>query len=181
MYPDDFELGNDCLTCWAAGETPKYIYANFANIKKGYDWLPWLPEPPNGLFQLEQLTPCLWQLSFGIFAIEFSISAGNSITKISSPATIPEDIFENSRAACAWFFENDNNWPAGVDFYGGFCQVFFRTLSNSPSLQKHCNLLNIKNDENTFADFFPVDADNTVVRIASIPESINIKIKREQP
>lgn len=55
------EFGNDCIACWDAGETPKFVYVMFDGVLKGDP--PDSVQVPNGhLFKLEQdpASPCHW-------------------------------------------------------------------------------------------------------------------------
>lgn len=121
--PESVEPGNDCALCtippgplWEPGETPKYIFAYFAGIKK---CAPSVKQPPNGrTFKLTQ-TPgnnCTWQHVGASWQIEYRpdliapdasqlvlIEAVSGVAMFSSRSvSCPEEphIFVNDQAAC---------------------------------------------------------------------------------
>jgi len=56
----DFEKGNDCLLCWPAGGTPKYIWAAWSKVVL----CPWAAGvgigPPPQVLKMTQTIACSW-------------------------------------------------------------------------------------------------------------------------
>lgn len=55
---------NDCTLCYPANQTPDSFFITVSGVKKGDDWLPTLPEPPNGTFEMLNVGNCNW-IDFG--------------------------------------------------------------------------------------------------------------------
>lgn len=62
---EEIIYGDDCLTCFEEGETPKYVYARFSKIRKCTIGDPDLCITPanDKVFKLEQFAeePCVWR------------------------------------------------------------------------------------------------------------------------
>jgi len=100
------DYGDDCLTCFAADKTPRYLWGSLRDVQKGNGWMPIFPEPPNGDFMLTQhpIVPCFWSGAIGGFTITFETAGPGTLIIIWHP--IAGGAFRGFSANdCVWFFE----------------------------------------------------------------------------
>lgn len=121
----DIEFGNDCLACWGAGLTPKYIYLSISEMQAGNLWLPTDPPPPNGIWKLTQRpAPCEWL--YFIWPWQWFYDTALPGSAIEGTYEIADQVFQKGIPVnCTHAFTNNINFPAGSHYYGGKAQVSF--------------------------------------------------------
>ncbi len=121
--PPEIEYGNDCLACWAAGKTPRYLYMSLTEIVTGPLWLPWMDPPPNGVWQLEQvhLQACNWGLFSGLKTFTYRAGAAGIIFVGHAAASSPFD--SGPLAPCSGFAISLIVPPPLAAFYYGKAQM----------------------------------------------------------
>lgn len=190
MDEEDIVYGNDCgygeqfdPPLWEPGETPKYVYARFSNIKKCDKEIcvPY-PLPPNDrVFKLEQedWNPCSW----------IYLGDWNVLWWFYPPAPIKCQLFLSTPMAGPHYFENTFQ-PNGVPAWdcvneltedvpvacgkGGIGIVSWgvkaRTLLKS---------LNMKALSDIFMEMRPLVDGNRVYKFCRLEDATNIAIEFE--
>lgn len=121
--------GDDCLTCFPAGLTPKHLYIMAGGIDFGDNWLPFMGLPNNGLWFMTQdvVTPCTWQGPagpLGYARLQFLV--GRTVLLIVTDPPI-SCYLSDVLSACRRWSDNDYDVPAGNQFYGGHARIFTPT------------------------------------------------------
>jgi len=176
--PEHQDYGDDCNTCFATGKTPLYVYACIIGIEKGNIWSLPLPEPPNGIFVLEQdsVLSCVWIGSKDNFLLTYVATTG-VFSLVYTPGGIT--VFYDDRDSCESFFENDYTDPDSFYFINGKCQLCWTSNTGDIGLAKTANDFNIDPDLPLKAEFWPVDSNSFETRFARKTDGTNIMIKRE--
>ncbi len=121
----NYEAGVDCAVCKSVifnEVTPKYIEANVQGV------LP-CPTPPlvftNGVYQLPQTAPCLWNLILpGLINVAYQLNIGSSTFSVTAPPFIffVEQIFVNCQTS---FTNTAVCGVGGAIASGGTAEVFW--------------------------------------------------------
>ena len=130
VEPDDY--GDDCLTCWPAGKTPKSVFATFSGIQTGDWWRSNYPPPPNGPFKLNQVDgyPCIFSYFGTIWTVIYSAKTNfppgtqSSLIIDCIPLGAASTFAQLLDGTCHYSFENNTTLPAGNFFYEGAGWVF---------------------------------------------------------
>jgi len=179
----DIVYGDDCITCFAHGETPKYVYVRFADVEKCPDaWCAGSPSPPNGhVFCLEQVPafPCFFY--YHSAAWELWYRARHTVW-------YPCGLWMMHLDPPRYYFQSTT--PIGID-----CEVFF--VNQETCIVDHCGVnghaivtnklesiellsaLNIETAEDLFMELFPLDDGSRVYKYCRLQDGTNIKIKLE--
>ncbi|MBA7625090.1 hypothetical protein ES703_32511 [subsurface metagenome] len=121
--------GDDCLTCFPAGQTPKHFYVMAGSITYGDDWFPFMGPPFNGLWFMTQdlVDPCKWQGPAGPHGFaRLRFLVGRTILTIVNDAPLTSYL-SDVLVGCVRYSVNDFNIAAGNRFYGGYAYIFTPT------------------------------------------------------
>lgn len=173
--PDGFGL--NCLSCFAPGQTPPFVFVTFEAIEIGDKWRPGDPPPPNGTFQLDQhlLNGCHYGAFTPTAFLFFSMEGDLGHITIEAFG-IPQFISDNG-GVCHWFGGNQLQNPALSHWTRGYAQIAFTGPGSSPSMGDTADEFGFTRDHEPKFDFWPVNPDYTT-RIVSRRIPSNIKIKR---
>lgn len=175
--PIEWEYGNNCLTCWDAGMTPKLLIASVSGIKIGGAWNPAMPMPPNGIHILTQdISPCYFKGRPAPINdyYETSIPGSRLIINATAMVTAFDGASGNN---CVFEFANTQVNPA-LAYYGGRGAVAQGTPGSSPiSIADLLELLNMDGRESRKFEFFPLDSSHIVAMFADQVESTRIRFK----
>lgn len=176
---DEYAAG-DCLTCYAAGKTPKYLYVCFTGIEIGDNWIPGVdPPPPNGVHRVEWSMACDWGALEGNIGFAYRGDGDWSRLQVYDPWI---EIFDSGiQPACILYFENSIVNPVGNKYYDGFAIVISTLPGNIYSESDLVKLLNIERTENLFANVYPMDHDQSAHTIFTddYNDRISIKVAHE--
>lgn len=157
----DEYAGGDCITCWPAGKTPRYLYACFSDIKQGDDWIAGVdPPPPNGVQRLEWSMFCDFGALVGNIGYAYRGNGDWSRLQVYDPGG---DMFDSQiQPACTSYFENFIVNPVGNKYYGGFA-IIASTLPGAVfSISDLCELINYERTDNRFANIHAIAGDEAV-------------------
>lgn len=176
---DPPEYGNDCLACFPAGKTPKYVYATFTNIIGGDEYVPGIsPIPPNGTYKMEQANGCSWEYEDANVICEYRASIVG-ISGIELEQKVAACIaFGAEDDPCTYAFEQDDN-PVGLIYCAGEVQVAFVENPGNPyALRTIADLISLPLDSCVLAEFWPLTRYTWVPMFASHrwPTKIHLKI-----
>lgn len=182
-HKDEIVYGDDCLTCFEEGKTPKYVYARFSRVKKcdifeceGY------PSPPNDrVFKLTQVEghPCRWVYESDDWKVSYYAvmppTFGAQLVVLQKPDwisyfygwTYPGD-------ECETFFKNKNTCAEGECGIGGNGIITWR-LESIAILKS----LNIKAMSDIFMEMRPLVDGNRVYKYCRLQDGTNIAIEFE--
>lgn len=128
---DPEERGDDCLACFEAGKTPKFMYAMFGGIGKGPAWMPMFPVGPAVTFKLTQSVdfPCCWYymgddwwVYYWAVAIDLPGVSSTIMMWYGGPGGF-QMFFNRKFAHCQSEFTNEYTAPGWWVWYDGFCWV----------------------------------------------------------
>ena len=130
IYPDGYESGNACVKCWGVGkkfgdvDTPKFIYAYFYGIEKSLNWLPWMGQPGNGWYKMEQqVNPCIWQSPDVLPRASLSFTLNTTSIQL-QPVILARSFLANPAPACLTFVDNELVNPLDWIFINGSCMIW---------------------------------------------------------
>ena len=171
---DEFAAG-DCLTCYAAGKTPKYLYACFSGIEPGNLWVPGVDlPPPNGIHRLEWSLHCDWGALEGNIGFAYQGDGDWSRLQVFDPW---DDIFSSIiRPACTSYFENSIINPIGNKYYGGFATIASTLPGSIYSISDIAEAINYERTPDSFAVIHPKDEDQSVNTLYEWNTNSRIKI-----
>jgi len=179
----EIEYGNDCLTCFPEGETPKYVYARFSNIRICDDpWCVGMPSPPNDrTFKLTQdeASSCKWRFEDDDWQVTWYAV---------DPPTYGARLIINEKPnwfeyffgftlpgnECETFFDNAAECAEGTCGVGGWGLVTWRLES-----LLLMSLLNIITDYDLFMEMRPLADGARVYKYCRLKDGTNIAIKFE--
>ena len=182
--PTEGKYGNDCDAAFDPGMTPKKLWLTTSGILKGSGWTVDFGEPPNGVYYATQLqySPCQWQGWTGAF--QFLVTASAFSTRMLIYATPfggppEEESYSGEAAHGSWYSTNEHLIPFGRAFYGGACWLNSILNSNSPSIRKIADALNIEPSPFRKSHLFNISSTEEGILFASPKYGDNIKIKFE--
>lgn len=169
------ETNNACPSCFPVDETPVVVYVTFTGLQKGSLWASYMGNPPNGVHMLTNTGACFWELTQGLF--HYSYHSG------SPPRFLLYDydgfinlFIKVVDSSCVTYFPNPETNPTGAIFWGGHASITYTAPAIGASCLLPADLMVIHRDPKTFAEVFPVDADNNVYRYARKKDATNVKI-----
>lgn len=174
IMPDETEFGDDCLACWPAGKTPRYVKLFLAGIQRGDDWVPANGQPPNGYWDLEQsdVDPCnFFNMHEGFPAIAWRPSA--FLEQLNVVAEGPASAFwARLQPGCRrWYFPLAQG-PEHTHFWGG--TAFFSTPQILSDVIESVTPLF---DPDPRMECFPMEDEKVAVRYAGKRDATNVMIK----
>ena len=174
------EYGSDCLDCFPAGETPKYLYVRFAEIEKCSNaWCVGFPPPPNDrCFKLIQQpgTPCLWTYPGSDWQIQYYakiVPPTNSRLTVDS-LPIQRNYFRGWTPAfviCQQFFQNQNTCVLNTCGVGGQA-----IITSSKEASDILESINLSKSSDLFLELFPLSGAKLVFKFCKLQDSTNIAI-----
>lgn len=123
--PQEPDYGNDCLLCHLATFTPRVFGIMISGVETGDTWLPWMGQPPNGLYIVEQDpgNPCQWINLPGVPLVQrYWVEVGHSWIAWEF-ANFMYSFIGDIAIACERFFNNWYATPVGNFFWNGQLQV----------------------------------------------------------
>lgn len=180
---DEIIYGDDCVWCFASGQTPKYVYARFSNIVNcppGLD--PPCPIPPNDhVFKLTQsdIDPCLYIYEANGWKVEFGFNTGVPLeSRLFLRDGDGRFHFMGAAEPCADEGTMYHNTiicgdPGGCSS-GGIGIVTWRTESITILAA-----LNIKTGYDVFMEMRPLVDGNKVYKYCRLKDATNIAIEYE--
>lgn len=174
IIPKPPEYGDDCMACFDPGKTPLYLKCFFSGIKTGELWLPVLPPPPNGYWDLEQHIdhPCIW-IQSGPPPPTIGYRVGGPTNHISFVFQPGVTAFRSILApGCQKHFTNDFAIWGGAVYYGGYCYI-----ETSNAIQKQIEAVTPMIDPDPRMECFPMADEHIVIRYAGKRDATNISIK----
>lgn len=168
--------GNDCLKRYPAGFTPKKIYASFTGIVKDPLGSPALPNPFNDIIVLEQNpgNACKWEASTSWGGVFLEVYTSTSALIIWGNIFMAQ--FNGQSGIHDQYYSNTQ--VPGYPYYFGSGFVSPRPPAGDyPTIQGVMALLNIEPAKKTFAEIFPVDADNSIYKFNRKADKTNVLIK----
>lgn len=140
--------GDDCLACFAAGETPEYMWLMFSDVLLGDDWQSGDPPAPHGPKLLQQGgNPCLWFLNDPPFYYQFVINVGPFHISSSFAGGAAQWFADTWPGGCLYKGDNQLNQPIAHHYYGGSAQVAFGPPGPSPSFTDVAALFGLTPDD----------------------------------
>lgn len=181
MEDKPIDYGDDCLTGWAAGKTPKYVYARFSGIETcpGASLI-----SPNGrVFKIpqEEFIPCEWFYDDTVWRVEFQVAAAPNFVHLiltdvdagvthfeASVAMVPDEghVYVNENVACDLAHEGKNG---------------IAVVTWTPQATALLESINMTKGADLFMELFPLANGKLVYKFCRIAESTNIKILYEPP
>lgn len=169
-----------CPACFDLGKTPESLFLCFADIKIGATWIPADPPPPNGVWEIPVSAACQWIASVGLY--DFDYRPVDIATTLRVDVTGGGLIFlDQNQPACSVWWSNEIIAPAGVKYYGGFCQVVPPLAGDSFSA---ADLLALLSDDPLWALWCnpkPTSTGATVYKLYNPRDRTNIHIKHQSP
>jgi len=114
---------DDCF-CWAAGETPKKLFAAVSGIVPGMLWSPGLPKAPNGNWVLEWQSVSVWVGGNDAWILSVDINATRVLFTINGVSGPGAFIYYNFSNPCIADYVNLMGEMAA--FTGGRCSIMTR-------------------------------------------------------
>jgi len=166
-------LGNNCLPCWDAGETPGFVYIIFLGVKKGD--VPGAQQPPNGeYFKCPQnpLSACEFVCNPG--GVGWMVRVWRDPGSGRWFVTLAFDLVQHFNAWNAGCPSEHDGWsnllwsPIWWAGYGGFAYIFWLVAARAL-----VESMNIPTDEGTFMEFFMKDGTDPVYKFCNLKYVIN--------
>lgn len=185
IIPGPVEYGDDCLTCWDPGLTPRLFKLFLSGIGRGELWLPGMGMPPNGYHDLVQSStvPCQWlNLKPGPPSILWQP------TKLLLNLSVPMPLASNAFTAreypqCSRQYDNDSEFWQNSNFYGGFAFITVGGPAGGDdddflhSLSSIIESVTPMIDPDPRMECFPMSVTEIAVRYAGKRDATNIVIK----
>lgn len=177
---DEDEIGNDCNQ-FPPGETPKYLWASISGVTRCWDY-EWIPSPLNGIWKLTQVegSACMWQYLDDDVMLTFQLSPTACVFGGGYywPGWM---VFDGLVAGPLIFsFPNllvCNMYPMPPWFAGGHAIVSRRQPGTAPAIANVAALLNIEQEVDSMADFYPSSDDTVTLKFCRQKTPTNILIK----
>jgi len=174
---DEIEYGDDCLACYDADKTPKYIYASF----EGIDLCPGQPGgftgSPNKTFKLTQdpLNACMWVQGdiTKWHCIYTAKNNGNSVLYLAWTFWIY--FAANQVGHCLTTFTN-TAWCGGPQFMGtnGIGLISCFPSPSDPAVENIMDLMGIPKIDGVRFEIHAIDIGTRFITFGSLRDSISI-------
>jgi len=108
----------DCTACYDSGKSPAIQFLALAGIQRGLAAGPGDPQPPNGVYRLDAIAPCVWQTECDGWTF-FAAYAG-LVTSVAVGRPPAKEVFWYSNPpACQTWAPNWNWDKTTMPYYGG--------------------------------------------------------------
>lgn len=183
MRDEPIDYGNDCLSCFDAGETPEFVYIRFGLVAICPGVLdPNCITPPNGrVFKLAQVPgfPCQYKYDTDPWHVFWNFKVGGQpLSAIQLRDWSDAIYFAATPASCLAEGTVIHNDVAGCILhdcvYGGIAVVTW-----TPQATDILTAINITKGDDLFMELFPLADGKLVYKFCRIAESTNIKILYE--
>jgi len=180
MKDEPILYGADCLQCWEAEKTPKYLYARFAKVIRRTDLIPDVCKiPPNNqLFKLTQdpLEPCAWFYDQSGWTVRFDlVMQGIGNTWLYLDDAVGNHYYSSTSASC--YAEGTvlhNEFGPAEPFACGYNGIAVVTWT--PQATKLLEDINLAKAHDLFMELFPLIDGKLVYKFCRVKDSTNIKI-----
>lgn len=172
IMPAPIDPGVNCLRCFAPNETPKTLKIFFGDIKTGDLFLPGLPPPPNGYWDISQvaLIPCHYEFFDADKIYEYEMQATKTVLGFTWTASAPA-FGALPLTLCTRYFTNWINNPVGNVYWGGFGFV-----CTPEEMQEWIELVTPITGPDPRMELFPAVDDKIVLKFCDKQSATNIKI-----
>lgn len=175
--------GENCLTCYPAGTTPRYLWFNVSGIQKGGGWNPVDGEPANGNWIMEQWEgfPCYWKEDYPLVPpIRVYYSAAGPIDSIFQ---ITHRNFFARIIGSSCIKEADNEYvdPAFERFCGGHATIYDTSGGDLATMLEVADQIGVPTIPDLRFETFDLPPDHTIYRLANVYGKTNIKVKKLNP
>ena len=119
---EEQKFGFDCLTCYAAGQAPKYLWANISGIVICWPGIADSHGVPNGCFKMTNKSGCIWRYQDDYWTVAYQSAAAWSSMKAQHLSQY--FFYKLIMAPCSKFFIN--GLVCGHPNYGhlGECNIY---------------------------------------------------------
>lgn len=177
---DDWQYGDDCLTCFPPDKTPLYLMASFTDIKPGEFYDPNVhPPTPNKIFKMEQkpADPCIWEYRDVDYWVVFDL-VGYDTSMILLNYNGGFAFFSaGPLPACTWSGISNYTTPAGRITYSGRYQIAWVAPVGTVSLRNAVEKMGFDPDDNIVVEWYPVSDNQMVVRVVRVQDHSTISAK----
>ncbi|GAI59157.1 unnamed protein product [marine sediment metagenome] len=174
---DEIVYGDDCVGCFPAGKTPKYVYARFSQIEKCPD--PMRVPPNDRVFKLTQnaYSPCNWFYQGSTWRVEWQCAPDPAFVWfwLMDPETGVEYFNENPAGLPDEAHTYHNETPACDDFHGAIGGI--ATVTWQLETIKLMGLLNIKPQKDLFMEMRPLADGKRIYKYCKLNDATNIAIE----
>jgi hypothetical protein len=178
INPAQGQYGDDCLTCFPAGETPLYFKIFITGLMTGDLWLPTMGLPPNGYHDLLQsdILPCRWYDVNATYP-DILYRAGPTWSEVRVRTVGGHVAFvAGPLAVCKRSFSNLYDSPVGNTFWGGTAH-----LSTPYLMKKAIERITPLADPSPKLELFGVSDPVCVIRYAGKRDATNVSILLDGP
>lgn len=176
---DEIVYGDDCVGCFPAGKTPKYVYVRLSLVEKCPD--PRLVPPNDRVFKLTQdaYNPCDWFYQGSTWRVEFQCAPDPAFVWLSvmDPETGVAYFEETPAGLPDESHTYHNRTPACDDFHGATGGT--ATVTWQLETIKILKLLNMKGMSDIFMEMRPLVDGNRVYKFCRLQDATNIAIEYE--
>lgn len=173
--PEKIPAPGGCFRCFIAGETPRYLFVSVSEIARAQFWAPLYGDPPNGLFILEYHSGCLWRGTFGDWTSTYQAFAGSAIVTLNHTPSV-KGFVGGKNEHCAAHFEIIPQLGLEFIFTSGWVLVAIQDDCPLVSLNQLAESVGLHPDNELFAEVFPKDNEEAVIRFAHKQDKTNVKI-----
>lgn len=177
----DYEAApNVCPGCFGAGKTNASVFACVTGIEFGLAVPGVAPDPPNGVFEMGPIGPCVFFSAAGGYRFDWIFGVDPSSFSISVP--FPFVYFISSKAGtCKFTFTNSLIDPALNQYVNGQVVVVPPLTCNIENMQDLWSSLGEDPKVQTFSTPRPKSASETTFTVSRRRDATNIHILQEIP
>ncbi len=168
--------GDECLACYASGETPLSLFFTFSGMQSGDDWLPGDPPPPNGIWAVPHTNNCVYTFDDGTWTLLFNRDSTSSFTQWKRKSDGRIAFFGFGATACLTDLDNSLASAPGRIYYGGSLNISSMVAAGSSLIIQTMDEIVVPQADQTFANPGQIDKDNSVVRLFRGSDATNIHV-----
>ncbi len=173
--PEKIGVGG-CSTCFAGGETPRFLYVEIAGNGTGVNWFEDLGQPINGIFKVEHSVGCTWLKNAGLWTVSYI--GGPSGSKVEARyAPLFDGVEGVSLDNCHSWFDLQIRQPDFGHWTGGFALVTMVDDCPIISMLGLAESVGLSPGPDLLADPFVTPNEEGVIRYARKRDATNVKIK----
>lgn len=166
---------DQCLRCFAAGETPHITFVCLSGIRIGALWNPGDPVPPNGTWPLSPINPCLWHTVNAPYWFTYQDTPIQNLLQVTD-ALANAYFLSVGPPGCDFWHSNFWAVPAGNKYYGGYALLQHAMPTDPWSIQEVMDDLGLTPAADLYVTPRAVAAEQAVHTFSDRQSSTNIKI-----